>query len=289
MVKWVAEIFNEFELYKLEFNKQASGSDLMVATSPLTLDNLSASNDHFEGHLSTRHWALAFDASTRKLDVYLIPSELVLAFTTSRIDETEYKPFITFTPRRHRDEYYWSVEQRTITFDMLPKLAKELFGDLIKVASGNVSEQEFFRSAPNEAAEIAKHEAEIASTDRSFESNTVPDAGPENKVFFSGEFPSRDESALDPGLVGAASGAGANGVNDTAKAKRDSAITDAFFSKCAEFTSYLDSEMKAVIDFAKLEPENVELLQNCKQIITELDLLQVATVDSSERLRQIRG
>lgn len=46
--------------------------------------------------------------------------------------------------------------------------------------------------------------------------------------------------------------------------------------------------MKAVIDFAKLEPENVELLQNCKQIITELDALRVATTDRVEKLRQIR-
>lgn len=38
---------------------------------------------------------------------------------------------------------------------MLPKLAKELSGDLIKVASGHVSEEEFFSNAPNEVAEAA--------------------------------------------------------------------------------------------------------------------------------------
>jgi hypothetical protein len=273
---------------------------LIVATSPLTLENLSATNDHFEGHLSTRHWALAFDASTRKLDVYLIPAELVLAFTTSRIDETEYKPFITFVPRRHRDEYYWSVEQRTITFDMLPKLAKELFGDLIKVASGNVSEEEFFRSAPNEAAEIAKHDAEIAATDRSYESDQIPDADAASKVFFSGEFSTNSLSdkrragatdsdrAIDSDKATDSDGDSENSSDRNDGGKRERAITDSFFSRCAEFTSFLDSEMKAVIDFAKLEPENVELLQNCKQIITELDALRVATADSAEKLRQIR-
>lgn len=255
MVRWVAEIFNEFELYKIEFNKKAVGSDLIVDASPLNLDALSPSHDHFEAHLSTRHWSLAFDASTRKLDVYLIPAEFLLAFTTSH-DQSQYKPFLTFIPRRHRDQYYWSVEDRTVTFELLPKLAKELFSDLIKVASGNISEEEFFSSAPNGVAEAAQRAAEIATTDRSYDVDRYDSIVPVAN------------DAL-PSTFG------------------NQALTDLFFARCAEFSSSLESEMQAVIEYAKIQPNNVEVLQNCKKIITELDSLRTVVNDVSSRLRQI--
>ncbi|MBI2812415.1 MAG: hypothetical protein HYX67_16540 [Candidatus Melainabacteria bacterium] len=274
MVRWVAQIFNEFELYKIEFNKKAAGSDLIVAASPLNLENLSASNDHFEGHLSTRYWSLAFDASTRRLDVYLIPAELVLAFTTSRIDETEYKPFITFTPRRQAGEYYWSVDQQLITFDMLPKLAKELFGDLIKVASGNVTEDEFFRNAQNESAAAAPHAADSAPTDRSYEVEA-----PSASVFESaagGRAPLH--APVDADSAGPA----------TSQAPRTTALTEEFFQLCNRFSDSIDREMKAVIEFARMNPEDVELLKNCKQILIEMDALRVSTTQSSDKLRKLQ-
>ena len=269
MVRWVAQIFNEFELYKIEFNKKAAGSDLIVAASPLNLENLSASNDRFEGHLSTRYWSMAFDASTRKLDVYLIPAQLVLAFTTSRIDETEYKPFITFKPRRQGGEYYWSVDQQLITFDMLPKLAKELFGDLIKVASGNVTEEEFFENAPNEAAAAAQHEAATPPIDRSYESDPTSAA-----VF---EPANGGNASVREDLVSSAK----------PQAKRDTALSEDFLAMCIRFSDSVDREMQGVIEFARANPEDVELLKNCKTILTELDALRVATTQSSEKLRSL--
>jgi hypothetical protein len=267
MVKWVAQIFNEFELYKIEFNKNAAGTDLVVDASPLNLENLSATNDHFEAHLSTRYWTLAFDASTRKLDIYLIPSQLLLAFTTNTIDESEYQPFITFTPRRHSDEYYWFVDDRWITFDMLPKLAKELFGDLIQVASGNISEEEFRKNTPNEVNLAAERAAEIAATDRSYEagSTDIPDP-----AFGGTPIQGEQPETVRPPM-----------------GSRETALTEAFFQKCMEFSNYLDSEMHAVIEFAKLHPENAELLQNCKVILTEMDSLRVASNESADKLRKL--
>lgn len=271
MVKWVAEIFNEFELYKIEFNMKAAGSDLLVVASPLNLETLSATNDHFEAHLSTRYWSLAFDASTRKLDLYLIPSELLLAFTTSRIEDTEYQPFITFIPRRHRDEYFWSVQQRTITFDMLPKLAKELFSDLIRVASGNISEEEFFKNAPNEVAAAALHAAEIDATDRSYEPSPS----------------GADSGSASPKPSNAVSAETNAGAEQPAPAARDKALSDAFFARCTEFSSYIESEMQAVIDYARTQPDNVQILQHCKEIINEMEALRGTTNATAQRLRQM--
>ncbi len=311
MVKWVAEIFNEFELYKIEFNMKAAGSDLLVVASPLNLESLSATNDHFEAHLSTRRWSLAFDASTRKLDLYMIPSELLLAFTTSRIEETEYQPFITFIPRRHRDEYFWSVQQRTITFDMLPKLAKELFSDLIRVASGNISEEEFFKNAPNEVAAAASHAAEIDATDRSYEAApSGADSGSASIVLQQGQTDrgvasaavnlfNSASSALNarpaesinsfasPNPSNAMSAETNAAVEQPAPATRDKALSDAFFARCAEFSSYIESEMQAVIDYARTQPDNVQILQHCKEIINEMQALRGSTSATAQRLRQL--
>lgn len=278
MVRWVAEIFNEFELYKIEFNKKAAGTDLLVNASPLNLENLSANNDHFEGHLSTRHWSLAFDASTRKLDVYLIPAELVLAFTTNRIDETEYQPFITFTPRRHSDEYYWFVDKKTITFDMLPQLAKELFGDLIKVASGNVSEEEFFKNAANESASAVQHENSTPPTDRSYEFDSAS-----AKVF---EPVSGGDRAHQGGAITQQQGDSAESA-PSQPASGDSAVSEKFFEQCNGFSTSIDREMQAVIEFARNNPEDVELLKNCKQILIEMDALRVAASATSTKVRAL--
>lgn len=242
MVRWVAHMFNEFELYRIEFNQKMAGNDLLVAVSPLNLEGLSGTNDRFEAHVSAKHWALAFDASTRKLDVYMIPASLLLSFTTNRISETDYRPFVSFTPRRHADEYFWSVDnQLKVTFDMLPKLAKKLFGDLIKLASGNISEDEFFNKAHDDEVKAAQ----MIQTDRSYEPN------------FAGG------------------------------AKVQSPISDQFIQQCETFSTAIDKEMQTIIDFAKTQPEQVDVLLKCKELITELDSLRVSATQVSEKLKQL--
>jgi len=280
MVKWVAQLFDQFELYKIAFNQKAAGSDLIVGASPLNLENFSAANDHFEAHLSTRHWSLAFDASTRKLDVYLIPAKLLLAFTTSRMDETEYKPFITFTARRHSDEYYWLVDKQLITFDMLPELAKELFGDLIKVASGNITEEAFFRNAPNETGSTAKSAASTPPIDRSFEVETLRASGFESE--------SGGTAMLKDNFAGRAQSS-EHQPRNAEHQPRNAALTEEFFALCNSFAGSIDSEMHAVIEFARLNSEDVELLKNCKQILIEMDALRVATTQTSEKLRALQS
>jgi hypothetical protein len=268
MIRWVGKLFDEFELYRIEFNQKASGTDFIVVASPLSLDNLSSANDSFEAHLSTRYWSLAFDASTRKLNIFLIPAELVLAFTSNKIHDTDYKPFISFVPRRHRDEYYWMVDNQLISFEMLPKLAKELFGDLISVASGNISEQEFFDNSPNGADAAAQSEAAMAATDRSFELET---AGVSSESGGTDRLKSADAESSPTSSV----------------ANRESAAGKELFALCDNFSTALNREMQSVIGYAGTQPDNVELLLKCKQVLIELEALRAMTVQTSEKLRTI--
>jgi hypothetical protein len=271
MIRWVGKLFNEFELYKIEFNQKAVGTDLIVASSPVNLENLSASNDSFEAHLSTRYWSMAFDASTRKLDVYLIPAELLLAFTTNRINDMDYKPFISFTPRRLNEEYYWTVDQQLITFDMLPKLAKELFGDLINVASGTIKEDEVYRSSSTEAPSPETDPNASASADRSYEMET-----PSASVFESENGGTDLLKFEDP-------------THPATPAFKESAtdLSHNILAICEHYLGSIDREMQSVIEFARARPDDVDELITCKQILIELGSLREATAQTVEKMRAL--
>lgn len=269
MIRWVGKLFDEFELYKLEFNQKAAGTDLIVASSPVNLENLSAVNDSFEAHLSTRFWSLAFDASTHNLDVYLLPAELLLAFTTNRVNDTDYKPFMSFRARRRGDQYFWTVDQQLITFELLPKLAKELFSDLINVASGNVKEEEIYRHAPTEAPSPARPEAAV--TDRSYEEET-----PITSVFKSADGGTALLKPESSSAFGAETLAGSV-----------TALSDEICTTCQNFTTSIDREMASVIEFARTHHDNVETLMKCKELLLELTSIRSATELAVEKMRAI--
>jgi hypothetical protein len=192
----------------------------------------------------------------------------VLEFTSNKIHDTDYKPFISFVPRRHRDEYYWMVDNQLISFEMLPKLAKELFGDLISVASGNISEQEFFDNSPGGADAAAQVEAVIAATDRSFELE-IPGGSSKSGGTDLPKFADAESSPTN------------------SLAKRDSAAGNEIFALCDHFSTALNREMQSVIDYASTQPDNVELLLKCKQVLIELEALRAMTVQTTEKLRTI--
>lgn len=258
MVKWMGKLFDEFELYALEFNRNAAGTDLIVTCSPVNLENTTPENDVFEAHVSTRFWALAFDASSKKVDVYLMPATLLLAFTTNRIEETEYKPFITIQATRHVDRYFWTIDQQLITFEMLAKLARELFGDLIKVASGNMKETEVYGTTGDDASSgIAAAAAATDSVDRTYE----PDAT-------------------------TASFEAATGTDLLKPHYGDSSLTAQFWLSCENITNAIAREIEHV-KAAEQKSGDLSAIVNCKKTLIELESFRLAAHDAINKLRTI--
>lgn len=143
-------MFDEFERYTSEFNLNAAGTDLLVScTRPqckLLTDaansfdptgTIMQQNSEYEGHVSTRQWSLVFMVKALSLELYLIPSDLLLAFSTGHGAETDYAPLLTLDAKLDkRGRFVFQMNDVDIDKSRMPELAQELFKDLVRVASG---------------------------------------------------------------------------------------------------------------------------------------------------------
>jgi hypothetical protein len=121
-----------------------------------------AANDclTYAGHIATQLWALVVRGCATKVEIFIIPAELLIAFSINSTDESGYEPLVVIESAWRDKEVIWHVQNNIITADQIPSLAKELFGDLIKVASGQVTESELSvdplpTTAPKEDATVS--------------------------------------------------------------------------------------------------------------------------------------
>lgn len=150
-VQWLDKMFVQFELYASQFNLTHRGTNLVVScTRPIKRTNdtgglYSEGNDDclsYAGHIATQFWALVVRGCTTKVEVFIIPAELLIAFSVSTTNESGHEPLIILEPSWREKEIIWHVQNNIVTADQIPALSKELFGDLIKVASGQMTEAE---------------------------------------------------------------------------------------------------------------------------------------------------
>lgn len=150
-IQWLDKMFDRFEIYGFQFNQTAQGSDLLVScTRPIKRNSnhgylygeTDASCITYAGHLATRLWSMVLRGCASKVEIFIIPAELLLGFSVHSIDESGYKPLLIIETGQRNGLLIWRVGETVIAVEQLPALAKELFGDLIKVASGQLSESE---------------------------------------------------------------------------------------------------------------------------------------------------
>lgn len=156
MVNWLDQMFDLFQGYADEFNQTAQGTDLIVNCSrPSYVYQLS--NDHspsgesglvkvttFEGHLSTRFWAMLIRGRYEKIEVFILPAETLLGFSARRLGESDYPPLIEISAIWQNNQLSWRICDHALSYESLAHLTKELFGDLIRVASGTMTNAELF-------------------------------------------------------------------------------------------------------------------------------------------------
>jgi hypothetical protein len=148
-VVWMDALFNEFCDLAYEFNKSAFGSDLLISSTRPTISERKSADEWYrtstktcQGRLTTKHWALILRGVNNKIDIFLLPSPMVLAFTAGQLDDSVYPPFADLT--RSPDAESWSVGGEKIPFSAVPRFAKEILGDLIRVSSGVMAQSELF-------------------------------------------------------------------------------------------------------------------------------------------------
>jgi hypothetical protein len=158
MADWVSHLFEHFEQYALDFNQTAQGTDYLVnVTKPAFrfgavrgLQYHDSKITTFEGYISTRFWALVVRGRYEKIEVFIIPADVILGFTTDRFGPDEYAPFTEVVAAWEKGVLNWEIGGHPVTYDMLGPLAGELFGDLIRVASGKMDEEELFHHHASE-------------------------------------------------------------------------------------------------------------------------------------------
>lgn len=183
-IRGLDKIFDEFELYAFQFNHTAQGTDFVVSyTRPIKNLNNDGICVSYAGNLSTRLWAMVVRGCASKVEVYVVPAELLLAFSIHTMGDSGYKPLLTVEAEWSNGEPIWHIEKTIITIEQIPMLAKELFGDLIRIATGQMSEAELFAHPKQEfalgknlAVGYQANPAAVTSTNATASPNTLPTA-----------------------------------------------------------------------------------------------------------------
>jgi len=158
LIQCLDKLFDQFELYASRFNSTAQGTDLLVTCTRPNMDGQTSDQSNlysepektspaeitYEGHLVTRFWAMLLRGSVGTINVFIIPAESLLGFSLHKIDESIYSPLLVIESEWSNNKLAWHIAGTNIAINQLPLLAKELFGDLIRVASGQMSESELF-------------------------------------------------------------------------------------------------------------------------------------------------
>ena len=152
-VEWINRLFAEFAIQSAAFNSSAQGTHLIVTVhapefemeKPIpgeyTPEKKIAA---FKGHLATLQWGMLVQGYQDKIDIYVVPSDKILNFMLHDIRKSSYAPFMTIDSTGIESKQEWHIAGSVITFDTIPLLAKELLGDLVRVASGSMDETELF-------------------------------------------------------------------------------------------------------------------------------------------------
>lgn len=155
-VAGVEKLFAEFQRQADEYNSSAVTSQLTLIVHPpeFTFEveepNYEDSHDPvqkigvFKGHVVAQHWALFVQGYEDKVDIYIISADEILNFTLNEIRKAGVIPFMTVESTMVDGKRLWNVGGTRICLDTLPLLAKELLGDLIRIATGTMSEEELF-------------------------------------------------------------------------------------------------------------------------------------------------
>src|SRR6516162_1138919 len=148
--KWIDSLFQQLGELTYEFNKTAVNSNLLVTLEhPQEFDapGQQGTFGHvkvYRGRLTTSQWALGVLGKQEKISIYLIPAALLLAFTAGQLSDRDYPPFMEIIRGNVNGRMVWTVGGQSAPVEAIPYLAKELLGDLIRVASGVMSENELF-------------------------------------------------------------------------------------------------------------------------------------------------
>ncbi len=150
---WLDALFKEFASLTYGFNENAVGTDLFVSMErPQVLETKDETVWYnpviksYQGRLTTRYWSLFARGDDKKISVFIFPAEMTLRFKSGQTGDQEMPPFLVAEQGQADGKPTWKIQGESAPASLAPFIAKEMFGDLIRVASGKMSENELFNS-----------------------------------------------------------------------------------------------------------------------------------------------
>ena len=163
---WMDALFQEFASLTYGFNENAVGGDLFVSTErPSVFETKDDTvwykpvSKNFQGRLATRFWSLAVKGDEKRIAIYLFPNEMVLGFKSGVDGDDVIPPILVAEPANISGRASWKIQGEEAAITMMGPLAKELFGDLIRVASGKMEQSELFNSHKAGAPKLGENVA----------------------------------------------------------------------------------------------------------------------------------
>ena len=155
-VKWVDQLFQQISILASAFNKTTANPELVITVEHAQAYEKQAqagSNEPevklYRGRVTTSQWALGVIGQEERIAVCLIPSAMLLAFTSGRFTDRDFTPLVEVLRGKVNGTATWTVGGEAAPLSAIPSLAKKLLGDLIRVASGVISEAELYASGQN--------------------------------------------------------------------------------------------------------------------------------------------
>lgn len=155
--KWIDLLCEQFVELAYEFNKKAVGTNLYVSyEKPKLFEKRDEDvwyrpvDKTYKCRVTTRDWALIVRGHDSKILVFVVPSSMVMAFDNESVGEDE-MPHLMEIERTAASggSITWMIGGEATNLSSIPPLAKALFGDLIRVSSGVMTEAELFSTDKN--------------------------------------------------------------------------------------------------------------------------------------------
>jgi hypothetical protein len=173
------KLFDDFQRYAFEFNKNPVGTDLVVQVERPTPVRHSAPKRFgdqpviSQGHFLTRYFANVLKMYEHGIRAFVIPAENLVAFYGSDLEFTDY---MQIEPVQGANGTVWKVGNETVTPQSLPNLSKRIFSALIKVATGegpyNDPFNELEKAKANKAATAVPPPPSYRANESGFELRT---------------------------------------------------------------------------------------------------------------------
>lgn len=157
-------LFDKLERYTFEVNKRNK-----IRINCQRPSGFKEKVDHFHrrkisyirAHMSSEPYSMVFNAVDNSIDVFIIPTELLVGFDPY---ETDFEPFVTIDKLSVQESSSWGIDRKKLTEDDYSKLCRRLVGQLIKVIEGTAKAEDKFTFSTG-----GDEDEEPEIVDRSFE------------------------------------------------------------------------------------------------------------------------